>query len=141
MASPAGEVHCTHRQWDEAHRTALKDSEIDPWGHQRLRDHLEGIWNVDRGVRRRTTQKKKKATHRPAMVQRRTNPVRTVEAEVGWPVLSWSRVVVQRPLIAGPPKAVLPPSRPPPSDGRGLHPPHHSMPPPVVRGVERELAG
>ncbi|KAF4695920.1 molybdenum cofactor biosynthesis protein [Perkinsus olseni] len=102
------------RHWNAAHRTAPKDSEIDPWGHQRLREHLDRIWNIERDARKRVTQGRTEG--HSSLVRKRTTPLRSRTAQSGPKVTGLSY------RLHGPV----------PMGERGLA---QSLPPPVNRGL------
>ncbi|KAF4676544.1 molybdenum cofactor biosynthesis protein [Perkinsus olseni] len=122
LADPSDTKH-----WNAAHRTAPKDSEIDPWGHQRLREHLDRIWNIERDARKRATRGKTEG--HSTLVRKRTTPLRSGTAQSG--------PKVAQPVTL-PPKAVLPPIQPHSHAERCLA---RSLPPPVNRGFGMQASG
>ncbi|KAF4731474.1 EF-hand domain (C-terminal) containing, partial [Perkinsus olseni] len=122
LADPSDTKH-----WNAAHRTAPKDSEIDPWGHQRLREHLDRIWNIERDARRRVTQGRTEG--QSSLVRNRSTPRRSRTAQSG--------PKVAQPVTL-PPKAVLPPSQRHSHAERCLA---RSLPPPVNRGFGVQASG
>ncbi|KAF4677744.1 EF-hand domain (C-terminal) containing [Perkinsus chesapeaki] len=108
------------KHWYAMHGAALQDRDVDPWGHERLREHLDRIWSRELEARKRAACPIRQLQS-PMVTRMKTTPVRKPCGGNA-----------ARPMVmVG--KAQLSPTR------QQLSRVAHSLPPAALRGQEQQL--